>query len=226
MKNETTKSIDVAAAAAAAAAAELACLTAKVVPNGRPPKKKFRERGVDEILKAVSGREPDPSALSLQDLIDYDANELDPERRQWVEHRLRTSLRAAHDLLLLREMKQSVVAPGKEETTMTLHEKIREWKEYPNALGSESHAAVIVGEVAAALGEPIPKDVEAALKVLSLRGVMRDLSSAIQRRQDMESDLPSFHDIADAAGAAAGLSWAEAVAVVSRYFAERQNRLT
>lgn len=31
---------------------------------------------------------------------------------------------------------------------MTIREKINDWKEHPNALGSKSQAAVIVGEAA------------------------------------------------------------------------------
>jgi|LakMenE18May11ns_1017448.scaffolds.fasta_scaffold9771292_3 hypothetical protein len=37
------------------------------------------------------------------------------------------------------------------EKNMTLHEKINDWKMYPNALGSESQVSVLVGEIAAIL---------------------------------------------------------------------------
>jgi hypothetical protein len=56
---------------------------------------------------------------------------------------------------------------------MTLLEKIEDWKKYPNAFGSESQAAVLLGEISAALNEPISDSVASALKMLSIRGAMR-----------------------------------------------------
>ena len=89
---------------------------------------------------------------------------------------------------------------------MYLREKIEDWKKYPNALGSEAEAAVIVGEVDNALGEQIPDEVSAALKKLALRGTMRDIAAAIQRGKKRNPDVPSFHDVVDAGAATAGLS--------------------
>lgn len=110
---------------------------------------------------------------------------------------------------------------------MSLNEQIEDWKKYPNALGSESQAAVIVGEAAAALGEAIPDSVNAALKTLSLRGTMRDIASAIQRNEEHRPrpGVPSFHDVVDAGAASCGMSWAEALAVITKHLDERKGRL-
>jgi hypothetical protein len=96
---------------------------------------------------------------------------------------------------------------------MPLIEKINDWKKYPNALGSESQAAIIVGEVAAALEEDIPTAVNDALRILSLRGTMRDIASAIQHHQEHvpHPGVPS--------------SWGEALAIIARHLDERAMRL-
>ena len=109
---------------------------------------------------------------------------------------------------------------------MDLREKIEEWKRSPNALGSESKASVIVGEVAAALGETIPDNVNVALKTLALRGTMRDIASAIQCNEERERNpnTPSFHDVVDAGAASCGLSWTEALAVITSHLDEQMNR--
>ncbi len=78
-----------------------------------------------------------------------------------------------------------------------LKQGIDRWKEYPNALGSESQAAVIVGEVAAEFGENIPENVNAALKTLSLRGTLRDMARAIER-DEHDFTLSSFYGLAAA----------------------------
>jgi len=57
-------------------------------------------------LEAVFGCKPDPSAVPLEDLIAYDAGCLNPEKRKWVEDRLKNSLRAVDDLCRLREAKR------------------------------------------------------------------------------------------------------------------------
>lgn len=106
---------------------------------------------------------------------------------------------------------------------MTLREKIEDWKRYPNALGSESQVACIVGSVAAESGEDIPGEIKHALKILSLRGTMRDMASAIQRMEEYAPHLktPSFDDVVDAGAASCGISWAEALAVITRYLDEK-----
>ena len=65
---------------------------------------------------------------------------------------------------------------------MTLHEKINDWKKYPNALGSEAQVSVLVGELAALLKKEIPEPVKSALKTLALRGTMRDIASAYRQK--------------------------------------------
>jgi hypothetical protein len=107
---------------------------------------------------------------------------------------------------------------------MPLQDRIEEWKKYPNALGSEAGAAVIVGEVANAVGEDVPTDVKQALKALALRGVMRDVASAIQRGEEMNPRTPSFHDLVDVGATAAGISWTEAVSVITKYIDSRAPR--
>jgi hypothetical protein len=94
-------------------------------------------------------------------------------------------------------------------SVMSLYEKIDDWKKYPNALDSESQAAVIVGELAVELRAEIPPAVNAALKALSLRGTMRDIASAIRR--DDEEHLPnpgvvSIHDVVDVGAVSCALS--------------------
>ena len=110
---------------------------------------------------------------------------------------------------------------------MTLIEKVEDWKKYPNALGSESHAAIVVGEVAAAWGEDIPDAVNSALRSLSLRGTMRDIASTIQRNEEyLPRHLgPSFHDVVDSAAASCGLSWAEALAIIAKHLDEQVKKI-
>jgi len=107
----------------------------------------------------------------------------------------------------------------------TSRKEIDDWKKYPDALGSESQAAVIVGEIAHALGEEIPNEVALALKKLALRGTMRDIAAAIQRGEERRPGVPSFHDVVDAGTAAAGLSWAESISTITRYFDAALERL-
>ncbi len=101
---------------------------------------------------------------------------------------------------------------------MTLEEKIAEWKRFPNALGSEAQAAVIVGEISNALEKDIPVDVSASLKKLALRGTMRDIAKAIQSDGEENPDVPSFHDVVNVGAAASGLSWTEAISIITRHF--------
>lgn len=108
---------------------------------------------------------------------------------------------------------------------MALRQQIEDWKKFPNALGSEAQAAVIVGEVANALSGEIPDDVSTALKKLALRGTMRDIAQAIQRGEELNAGVPSFHDVVDFGAAAAGLSWTEAVAVITRHLDDAVGRL-
>lgn len=107
---------------------------------------------------------------------------------------------------------------------MDLKEKIEDWKKYPNALGSEAQAAIIVGSIAAETGEAIPENIKSALKILSLRGTMRDIASAIQRGEK-HPGTPSFHDVVDSGAASCGISWAEALAVITQYLHEQKAKL-
>jgi len=110
---------------------------------------------------------------------------------------------------------------------MDLIEKLEDWKKYPNALGSEAQAAIIVGSIAAETGEAIPEAIKSALKVLSLRGTMRDIASAIQRDEGHmpRPGAPSFHDVVDSGAASCGISWAEALAVITQYIDEQKKKL-
>ncbi len=110
---------------------------------------------------------------------------------------------------------------------MDLPEKIEDWKKYPNALGSEAQAAIIAGEIAAKIGEETPVEVSSALKTLSLRGTMRDIAKAIQRDEEHRPrpETPSFHEVVDSGAASCGISWAEALAVIARYFDEQKAKL-
>lgn len=96
---------------------------------------------------------------------------------------------------------------------------------YPNALGSEASAAVLVGAVANALHEDVPHDVSTALKTLALRGTMRDLAQAIQRGEERGPGVPSFHDVVDAGAVATGLSWTEAISTITRYLISASGRI-
>ena len=99
---------------------------------------------------------------------------------------------------------------------MSLVEQIKDWKEYPNSLGSEAAAAVLVADVATALRKPIPRDVLLALRQLALRGTLRDLAQEL-RGSEVGASSASFHDAADIAAASAGLSWTEAITVIVLY---------
>jgi len=104
---------------------------------------------------------------------------------------------------------------------MTLHEKINDWKKYPNALGSEAQVSVLVGELEAILKKEIPEPVKSALKTLALRGTMRDIASAIGRNIEPRNlSVPSFHKVVDSGAASCGISWTEAVAVLAQYITE------
>ena len=84
-----------------------------------------------------------------------------------------------------------------------------------------------MGEVAVALGDTIPDDVVSVLKLLALRGTMRDIASAIGRNERWELDLgvPSFHEIVDAGAVSCGLSWAEAIAAITCHLERYRARL-
>lgn len=106
-----------------------------------------------------------------------------------------------------------------------LRDEIADWKKYPNALGSEAQAAVIVGEVSRAGGADVPEYVTTALKQLALRGTMRDIAAAIQRGEEHNPGIPSFHDVVDVGAASAGLSWTEAIRAITDYFDASLTRL-
>jgi hypothetical protein len=109
---------------------------------------------------------------------------------------------------------------------MSLQERIAHWKEYPNALGSEAQAAVLVSEVAHALGEAVPERISLALRKLALRGTMRDIAQAIQRGEKHQPEVPSFHEVVDIGAAAAGISWTEAIGAITDYLDARSARLS
>ena len=111
------------------------------------------------------------------------------------------------------------------QTNILLIMKIEEWKKYPNALGSESQVAVLLGELSSFLNEPIPDTVLSALKILSLRGTMRDIASAIKRER-FNQDIPSFHDVVDTAAISCGLSWTEALTIIVTYLEEKKRDLS
>ena len=82
-------------------------------------------------------------------------------------------------------------------------------------------------EVAAALEDMLPDDVASALKVLALRGTMRDIASQISRNERWELDLgvPSFHEIVNAGAVSCGLSWAEPIAAITCHLERCRARL-
>lgn len=99
---------------------------------------------------------------------------------------------------------------------MSLVRQINEWKEYPNSLGSEARAAVLVADVANSLKEEVPPKVMSALRVLALRGTLRDL--AIELRGDRIGRASAdIADVEDVAATASGLSWTEAITVIVGY---------
>jgi len=110
-------------------------------------------------------------------------------------------------------------------TNILLIIKIEDWKKYPNALGSESQVAVLLGELSAFLNEPIPDSVLSALKTLSLRGTMRDIASAIKRER-FNPNIPSFHDVVDTAAISCGLSWTEALTIIVTYLEKKKHHLS
>ena len=109
----------------------------------------------------------------------------------------------------------------------TVKQRIEDWKEHPTALVSESTVAVIVGDVAAKLGEDVPSNVMEALRALSLRGSMRDIASDVQNAEDCapRPEAPSFRHFVDPVAATCRISWGEALAVIAKYFAERASKL-
>ena len=100
---------------------------------------------------------------------------------------------------------------------MNLKDKIIDWKENPDAMGAEARVAVIIGELAAALEESIPDRVNAALKILSLRETMKDVSSELQHK------IKSEHNVVnptDPYGSFRVMSWTEALSVITIYLEE------
>jgi hypothetical protein len=108
---------------------------------------------------------------------------------------------------------------------MPLTTKIDHWMKYPNALGFEAQAAVLVGAMANALNEDVPSAVSDARKTLALRGTMRDVAQAIHRREERGPAVPAFHDIVDIGAAAAGLSWTKAISAITSYLLSGSERL-
>lgn len=109
----------------------------------------------------------------------------------------------------------------------TVKQRIEDWKEHPNALASEGVVAVIIGEVAARLGEDVPSNVMEALRALSHRGSMRDIASDVQNADGYvhRPGGPSCQHFVDPVAATSRISWGEALAVIAKYFAERASKL-
>ncbi|OYD15287.1 hypothetical protein CH330_06040 [candidate division WOR-3 bacterium JGI_Cruoil_03_51_56] len=114
---------------------------------------------------------------------------------------------------------------------MPLTEQIQNWMRYPNALGSESQAGVLVGQVNQHLALETPPEVRNALRVLSLRSLLRDAFKELagpheaRARGNTSTDSATFHDLTDAVLACAGLSQSEAIAVVTQFFEANLERL-
>lgn len=102
---------------------------------------------------------------------------------------------------------------------MSITQDIQDWKMYPNALGSEAQVTRIVESIAAKTGKSVPKEVELALKSLSLRGTMRSIASEIGRSDNAYSRFhgKSFRNDVDSLANSSGISWAEGIAVLSQY---------
>ena len=73
---------------------------------------------------------------------------------------------------------------------------------------------MLVGEFASILKKN-PQPFKSALKLWVLRGIMRNIASAIGSNTDPKiTKVPSFHEVVDSRTASCGISWTEAVAVL------------
>ena len=108
-----------------------------------------------------------------------------------------------------------------------LKQKVEDWKEHPDGLGSESKVAVIIGKVAAKVGEDVPSNVMEALRTLSLRGSMRDIASTIRDGEECVpyQGLATFQRSVDPVASNSRVSWGEALAAIAKYFVERASKL-
>lgn len=114
---------------------------------------------------------------------------------------------------------------------MSLAEQICDWIKSPNSLGSESQAGVILGRIQAHLGEELPPEVRDALKVLSLRGILRDAFKEFTRpspkyySEGAAAAGAFFHKLSEAVLACGGMSQVEAIAAITRFFEATLARL-
>lgn len=96
---------------------------------------------------------------------------------------------------------------------------IRDWKHYPNSLGSESRAATLVADVATVLGEKVPAEVNAALAELATRGTLRDLAMEFGGSTD-DGAIAAMSELVKSQGLGMSItsgSWGPALATVTRY---------
>lgn len=117
---------------------------------------------------------------------------------------------------------------------MSIKDRIEEWKNTANTIGSEARAAVLVGEIAAALDEETPPEVIKALKVFGLRSVMREIVPFYQGILADEHDglhvgddcrLPSVRTMIEASAAISKFSWTESISTITCYFDKSMKRL-
>ncbi len=114
---------------------------------------------------------------------------------------------------------------------MPLADDLRDWMECSNSLGSEARAGVIIGQIAEHFNEEPTPAVRDALRVLSLRSLLRDafreLCDAPGERHPDGTAFPAiaFHDLTDAVLACGGISQVEAIAVITQFFQRTLARL-
>jgi len=96
---------------------------------------------------------------------------------------------------------------------------LRDWKRYPNSLGSESCAATLVADVATVLGEEIPAEVNAALAELAIRGTLRDLAMEFGGSTD-DAAVAAMSELVKSRGLGMSMTsgaWGPALATITRY---------
>jgi hypothetical protein len=108
---------------------------------------------------------------------------------------------------------------------MNLIKEIEDWQEYPNALGSESQVAVIIGKILSILNKEMPGDVRNALKILSLRSTMRDIANAMMKENMDFACAFSSDYLTEIASLSCGLSWAESLVIITKYLEECKKEL-
>jgi hypothetical protein len=110
---------------------------------------------------------------------------------------------------------------------MTLQEDIKDWLDNPNARGSESHAASLIGQVTALLNEEISPEIESALGNLTfrdaLREVMRDFREVNLNRTG--ANLEMVRDVLSLAERFADQKWTGSIAVIAQFLTRHSPRL-